>query len=87
MKSIKKKKFQDFIKSEAELVKYKVTGMFGMRDKGDIINGYLISVGGLTGLIYFPYNSMECGCFEICEYDEKECVWISQNKVNWVNFE
>lgn len=87
MKSIKKKKFQDFIKSEAAPIKYKVTGAFGDSEIGDIVNGYLIAQDSHRGLIYFPYGKNTCGCFEICEYDDANKVWISQDEVNWVNFE
>jgi hypothetical protein len=83
-----KKKLQSLVLNNCNKVKYKVTGPFGGQSIGDIIEGYLITVGdeGIA-LIYFPYDNKTCGCFEICKYDLNQEIWMSQSKVTWVDFE
>lgn len=76
------KLFKDFT-----TVKYKVTGMFGMRNNDDIFDARLINAEGDMALLYHPSNSQECGMFEMCKFDSKSNCYVSCSHQNYVNYE
>jgi hypothetical protein len=59
-------------------VKYEVTGAFGTRNEGDIIDAYLVAreEGTQKGLLFHPAAKGECASFEFAIKDGK--VWISE---------
>lgn len=69
-------------------IKYKVTGFFGIKKIGEIINAHLIVEDSDNGnaLILHKPNKSESGCFEICRQDN-EGYYISSNQDIFVNFE
>lgn len=60
-------------------VKYKVTGPFGLREEGEIIDAYILFRDEDTGtaLVYHPSNNRrgECGTLEFCI--EKKGVFVT----------
>jgi hypothetical protein len=50
--------------------KYKITGPFGLREVGEIINCFILAVDDDSGhvLVYHPPARDECGSIEICKY-------------------
>lgn len=60
-------------------IKYKVTGPFGLRNEGDILDAYILfeDIDGDTVLVYHPSSRKhgECGMLEFCK--EKKGVYVS----------
>lgn len=58
--------------------KYKITGAFGLRNEGDVIDTIILNVDTDSGiaLCFHPAKCGECGSFELVKKDKKS-FWIS----------
>ena len=69
-------------------IKYRVTGPFGLRAVGDIIDAYLIIEDSDSGnaLIYHPssYHHAECGSIEFGKL-AKDGVYVARSYSNYIN--
>lgn len=72
-----------------KVVKYKITGMFGCLQDGDIINAILLLTDSdsKTALIYHPWVRGECPSLEICAYNEKSECWEALHDDCFINIQ